>query len=274
MWIWIICLIVLIVCFVIAWRMMMNSYDLLPSEKKFSLFQSFSPSDISYHLETLRSMKSKMKSLEDKSDYMESQLEKLNQKLKGAEKGDTQGTFSPFPKANAVKQDEEDWKELYYEENSKKEKLENDLDIAQQEIEFLRESLNKNNHRSDETSVLQNEYDLRLQDIQSLQEEIKNLQQRLSNTGMQNNELRLQLEKETQQRKQHEEARNQAITLKSENEGLRRQITEMGMRQSEIEGKLIYMNELEKKVTLYEEEKSKMIADLEMMLNQNREHNQ
>lgn len=274
MWIWIICLIVLIVCFVIAWRMMMNSYDLLPSEKKFSLFQSFSPSDISYHLETIRSMKSKMKSLEDKSDYLESQLEALNQKLNGSGTVNHPGNFNPFPKSNFAKQDEEDWKEMYYEENAKREKFENDLDTAQQEIEYLHEKLNKNNQVTDASNTLKSEYDAALKENESLHHQVKELLQKFSDTGRQVDELRLQLEREIYQRKQLEESSQHLITFKNENEGLRRQITEMGMRQSEIEGRLLHMNELEKKVFLYEEEKTKMIADLEMMLNQSKENTQ
>ncbi len=273
MWIWIICLIVLVVCFVIAWRMMMNSYDLLPSEKKFNLFQSFSPSDISYHMETLRSIKAKMKSLEDKSDYFESQIQKLNQSMSGSSKSGNNNQFNPFVQA-LPKQDEDDWKELYYDENSKKEKLENELDVAQQEIEYLQESLEKSQHKSQEILSLEKEYQLRLQQIETLEKQVRELHQNLEHAQKHQEDLKSQLNREIQQKKQFEEAGNNYITLKSENEGLRRQISEMGMRQSEIEGKLLYMNQLESKVSAYEEEKTKMIADLELMLNQSKIHHQ
>lgn len=438
MWIWIISLIVLIVCFIIVWRLFITGYNSVSSDssdRKLSLFHSFSPSDVPYNLETMRSLKSKLKSLEDKSDYYADQIERINKKIKSFEKD----RFPPFIKSpehevSIVKEKDEDWKELFYEENEKKEKLENELDSAMQQIESLQAELEKyasadsgemkkmyddlmqkaendkqkieelqnelrareillqqhatdtktadidheeletlnqkitelmaENHelkqRITDTDISRNEINSRLDYInelekkvsgqriemsqlelklsqekthqeymdQQLQREIQlrrqaeeiahsidayksetedlryqlqewekkrseleakdnyilnlenkmteqesqlfHIKQELTDISGRREYLELELQRETRLRQQYQETASSLQVLKNENEGLRRQIAEMVGRQSEIEGKLLQMKELEEKVTLFEDEKSRMIANLEMILKQSK----
>lgn len=436
MWIWIICLVVLIVCFIVALRMLINSYDVIPADKKFRLFNSFTPSEISYHMESIPALRSKIRSLEDKTDYFQSQLEKINNKLKLDEKNGTmKKVATPIP-AFASDEIEEDWKELFYEENEKKEKLENALDVAEQEIEYLQAELekvkqggqtehhknlessangiadmqqsiedlarqlmaattenqrlqqqlhaaavDKENHSTmasenealkQENQTLQSrlteleagrsgtdvteqvvemessiaqlkkersEQQLALEQllhsrekllsklnqeeaqrvklqedaasaaalrdenrvlteriqtlterqaglddrerafsevrnrISELEEESQRMRVTLEEKTRREAELQQQLTHESAQRNRLEEAANHLVTLRSENEGYRRQIAEMAARQSEIEGRLLHLKELEQKVMAFEQEKSKMISNLEQLLQQSKPGN-
>lgn len=430
MWIWIVCLVVLVICFIIAWRMLMNSYDLNNTdEKKFRLFGSMSPSDISFYTETIRSMRSKLKSLEDKSEYYESQIDSLNKKLRVFEKkSPTSAPLQVHPHA-LMDEEGEDWKELYYAENGKKEKLENELDASHQEIEFLEEQLvnvknelekavsgaadNKKQdeeiaalrrtidelhkgieeaaqlqklfeeqkkqleeatqslntvkaekeelerqlrqkavaqaaseekikslldvekqlealqkekekatlqalevsqqnqslavklqeaaqqkahlegtiqsyqsfktenddlkNRLHEIALHQPEIEKKINQFNELEQHLKTLaeekadsEKKLAEAIRQNENLERELQRETELKQHFEEAANVLATVRNERDGLQRQVAEMTARQSEIEGKILYINELENKVSKYEEDKLKMIADLEMLLSQSR----
>ena len=269
LWIWIVSLLVLIACFIFAWRMLVNNFDMFPGEKKFTMLKNYTPSDISYNQETLRGIKSKLRTLEDQNAYYELQFSKLQQRLQQIE---DQGTNT----GNLVTkhEDGEDWKEMYYEENEKKEKLENELDATQQKLESMEEELNELRKSSAEINTLKSDHDARLNEIQSLQNAIGDLQHQLDGAAQREKELEVQLQKEINRRQQLEKGETIQTSLKSENEGLRRQIAEMSQKYMEIENKLIKLNELESRVALYEEEKLKMIADLEIMLNQSKAHHQ
>ena len=269
MWIWIVSLLVLIACFIFAWRVLVSTYDLIPTDKKFSLFKNFSESDISYQLEAVRTLKSKLKGLEDQNAYYEIQFTKFQQRLKLLEENKPAISGS-----ETIQGDKEDWKELYYDENGKKEKLENKLDETQQELDELREELNRASQNSEEALVLKSDFDSRLNDIQSMQNHIGELQQKLEASGQREKDLEVQLKREVDLKKQYEHLESAKTSLKSENDGLRRQMSEMVLREAEFEKRLNRLQELESKVSLYEEEKSKMIADLEMMVNQSKIHHQ
>lgn len=269
MWIWIVSLLVLIACFIFAWRMLLTNFDMLPNEKKFSMFKNYSPADISYNQETLRGIKSKLRTLEDQNAYYELQFTKLQQRLKQIEE---EGLVQVG--GVAKQNDGEDWKEMYYEENEKKEKLENELDATQQRLDTLEEELKTLKDNSAEFNALKSDHDARLNEIQSLQNAIGELQQQLDGAAQREKDLEVQLQKEINRRQQLEKGETIQTSLKSENEGLRRQITEMTQKHAEIEKKLMKLNELESRVAMYEEEKLKMITDLEMMLHQSKTHHQ
>lgn len=270
MWIWIASLIVLIACFIFAWKMLVNNFDLLPHDKKLPMFKNYTPSEISYNQETLRGIKSKLRSLEDQNAYYEMQFTKMQQRLQQLEEGRGIASGTAFKKND----DGEDWKEMYYEENEKKEKLENELDTVQQELETLREELEFHKKDYTEYNTLKSDFDTRLNEIQSLQNDIGQLQRDVEAAAQREKDLEIQLQKEITLRQQLEKSETIQTSLRSENEGLRRQVTEMAVKQNEVENKLIRLNELESRVASYEEEKTKMIADLETMLNQSKTHNQ
>ncbi|MEO6894749.1 MAG: hypothetical protein ABI136_06895, partial [Ginsengibacter sp.] len=58
--------------------------------------------------------------------------------------------------------------------------------------------------------------------------------------------------------------------LKSENDDLRNQIVQIHNREKNLEAKISRLNELESRIAIYEDEKARMIASLEMMINANK----
>lgn len=269
MWIWIVSLLVLIACFIFAWKMLINNFDMLPNEKRFPVFKNYTPSDISYNQETLRGIKSKLRSLEDQNAYYELQFTKMQQRLQQLETGSASS-----PTVSSREDDQEDWKEMYYEENEKKEKLENELDTTQQELEMVKEQLETLMQKNTDASSLKSENEARINEIRELQNTIGSLQQQIEGAAQREKELEIQLQREVNHRQEFEQSKTMHLSLKSENEGLRRQITEMSIKEAEIERRLLKLNELESKVSMYEEEKLKMITDLELMLSQSKAHNQ
>src|ERR1700681_4294167 len=130
---WIISLIILIVCFIFAYRMIVSSYEFLPVDKRYFLrffknpvVQEAGPSQ----KDTLRTLKKKMLSVEDNTTFYQIQFSKFQERLKALEELNTLKSSPEKTTIAAMHQDEEDWKEMYYEENTAKEKLENDLDYT------------------------------------------------------------------------------------------------------------------------------------------------
>lgn len=357
MWIWIVSLVVLIACFLFAWRMMVSSYDLIPTDKKFSMFKSYSNSENSFQMETIRVLKSRLKSLEDQNSYYEVQFSRLQQRMKVLE---GEKMAAPVPQLVHLQDDEEDWKELYYEENEKKAKLENQLDETEQELEALKLKLQNADNSTDEINTLKSElearlkeiqslksqlgdarnqleglklklqkansspdeigtltselevklkeiqslksqlgdvrrqlrdyqlkleesnshtqeidalrsqYDARLIEIQSLQNHAGEVQQQLEAARQRERDLEVKLQEEINHDQKYVKVSSQQKQLQDENEDLRRQIVELAHREEENRNKLARLHELESRVAIFEEEKSKMIAGLEDMVNQSR----
>jgi hypothetical protein len=103
-----------------------------------------------------------------------------------------------------------------------------------------------------------------------MQNNIGNLQRQLEAATGREKELQQSLLQEVIIRKQNTELQNAQARLQSENDELRRQIVEMNQKEKSREADITRLNELESKLLLYEEEKAKMIADLEQMFNQNK----
>jgi|SRR6185312_3337716 len=272
MWIWwLISLVVLIACFIFAYKVIMSSYDFLPVDKK-SIFSfkknTFSENGLSsQRSEVIWDLKNQLKKVEETSSFYEIQFSKLQQRLKALE---AQYESQQQKIALPVKEDTEDWKELYYEENEVKEKLENELDITRQKLEEVETKLNSFSQDDSRWKSLQSDYDARLNDLQSMQNNIGLLQRQLEASTAREAELERSLLAEIETKKQFANIQSENARLKSENDDLRRKIVEISKKEKELESGLSHLHELEKRVAMYEEEKAKMIADLELMVNQNK----
>src|SRR6185437_16041648 len=165
-------------------------------------------------------------------------------------------------------QDEENWKELYYAENEIKEKLENELDVAQQRLVAVETKLNSIEENKSVSIAFKSEHDARLNDILSMQEHIGVLQRKLEASVEREKELEQLLIAENHIKNQYEQLKHDFTRLHVENEDLRKQIVAMGAREKDVEKNIIKLNELEKKLSAYEEEKSIMIATLEKIVQQ------
>lgn len=269
MWIWwIISLIVLIACFIFAYKVIMSSYDWLPADKNNFLSFKKTPSsqDFSPRSEAIYDLKSKLKKMEENSSFYEIQFSKMQERLKALEsqyETHQQQSFSQ-------KKEDEDWKEMYYEENELKEKLENEVDKLHQRLEELEKKLDEKEENNGKWKSLKSDYDARLNDLESMQSNIGVLQRQLDAAAGREKELELSLVSEINAKNQFSKLESVNARLKSENDNLRNQIVQIHNREKDLETKISRMNELESRVAIYEEEKARMIASLEMMVNANK----
>ena len=272
MWIWwIISLIVLIVCFIFAYRVIVSSYDYMPGDtKNFLSFKKNIPSQNGPQSnEAIWDIKNKLHQVEESSSFYEIQFTKLQQRLKALEElyneSQQEKDFKP-----EEPEDKEDWKEMYYQENEVKEKLENELDVSRQKLDDAENRLNSIEETNSKWTSLQSDYDARLNDLHSMQNNIGLLQRQLEAASNREKELEQSLLAEINTKKQFTQLQNEYARLKSENEDLRQQLVEMSKKEKDLKGGISRLNELESKLAIFEEEKARMIADLEQMVQQSK----
>lgn len=269
MWIWwIISLIVLIACFIFSYKMIMSSYDWLPADKNnFLKFKKASSSNNpSPRSEAIWELKNKLQKVEENSSFYEIQFSKMQERIKALE-----GKYETSHQPNISKNnEEEDWKELYFQENETKEKLENELDEARQKLEKVEAKLHEGEENNAAWAALKSDYDTRLNDLQSRQDNIGVLQRQLEAAALREKELELSLVSEINAKNQFSNLESVNARLKSENDDLRNQIVQDQNKQKELEDKILRLNELESRLAIFEEEKAKMIASLEMVVNANK----
>ena len=274
MWIWwFISLIVLIACFIFAYKAIVSSFDFLPADKR-SIF--FFKRDIPIESanprrpEAMWEVEKHLQKVEENSTFYELQFTKLQERLKALEAQlESQPQKQPFQK----EQEEEDWKELYYEENEAKEKLENELDATRQKLEEVENQLNSFEENNSKWNSLKSDYDARLNDLESMQNNLGLLERQLEAASSREKELELSLLTEIKTKKQYAQLDSNYAAVKSENEDLRRQIVLLNKKEREMETGLSRLKELESRLAIFEEEKAKMIANLEQMVRQNKMFN-
>ena len=211
-------------------------------------------------------IKKHLQKVEENSTFYELQFTKLQERLKALE-----AQLESQPKQTFLKkEDEEDWKEMYYEENEAKEKLENELDITIQKLEEVENKLKLLEENKGKWNSLQSDYDARLNDLQSMQNNIGLLQRQLEGAVTREKELELSLLTEIKSKKQYAQLDSNYARVKSENEDLKRQINGLHKKEREMETGISRLKELESRLAMYEEEKAKMISNLEQMVNRNK----
>jgi chromosome segregation ATPase len=212
-------------------------------------------------------LKKHLQKVEENSTFYELQFTKLQERLKVLE---AQLESQPQKQPYQRKEEEEDWKELYYEENEAKEKLENELDAVKQKLEEVENKLNSFEENNSKWNRLKSDYDARLNDLQSMQNNLGLLERQLEAASSREKELEISLLTEIKTKKQYAQLESNYAAVKSENEDLRRQIVVLNKKEREMESGLSKLKELESRLSMYEEEKAKMIANLEQMVRQNK----
>ena len=269
MWIWwIISLIVLIACFIFAYKMIASSYEFMPSGKKnFLRFKKNNSTTSEGRTEMIYELKSHLKKMEENASLYEIQFSKLQERLKILE-GENQKR--QIVETVSQTEEKEDWKEMYYEENEAKEKLENELDRTLQKLEEVEMSNASLRENQSTITNLQSNYDAQLNDLRSKQEHVDLLQRKLEGAREREKELQHSLQHEINSKKQLSNISSENARLKSENDELRRQLVELDNKEKELRLRIGRVSELESKLFIYEQEKAKMIANLENMVKQNK----
>ncbi len=268
MWIWwIVSLIVLIACFIFSYKMIMSSYDWLPADKSvfLNLRKAPAPQNSASRPEAIYELKNKLQKVEENSSFYEIQFLKMQERLKALE-----AKYEMRGQVISSQKEEEDWKEMYYEENEVKEKLENELDEALQKLEEAEIRIHEIEKNDTAWSALKSDYDARLNDLQSMQDNINLLQRQLEAAALREKELELSLVSEINAKNKFSNLETVNAHLQCENEDLRNQIVQTHHKEKELESKLSRLYELESRLAIYEDEKARMIANLEMMVNQNK----
>ncbi len=233
MWIWwIVSLIILISCVIFAYKMIVSSYEFLPADKRFFFRfnrNSLSSTNFSDGPDALKILRNKVQHVEDNTTFYHIQFSKFQDRLKVME-----DKFAMNPKkvnvlatSDVDYEEEEDWKELYYEENSKKELLENELDFTKQTLEEAENKLNGLEEKREQWTKLQSDFELRLNDLQSMQNEILHLQRKLDASLEREKELEQLLLSEITTREKYSILQKEYVQLLSETDDLRRRSREL-----------------------------------------------
>jgi len=227
---WILSLIVLITCFIFAYRMIVSTYEFLPADKRYFLgfnknTENMNPPPV--QTDRMRTLNKKIQSVEDNSTFYEIQFSKLQERLKALEELNNVAP-SQLRITNTEKgEDEEDWKEMYYEENTVKERLENDLDYTRQMLEEAETKLKDCSEKNAHWIQLQSEHESRLGDMQSLQEQVSILKRQLSASAEREKELEQLLLSEITLREKYSLLQREYTELQSETDDLRRRVVEL-----------------------------------------------
>lgn len=266
MWIWwIISLIILIACVIFAWRMIVSSYEFLPSDKryfwKFGKDTSSENDKPARQSDSIRKLNMKVQAVEDNTTFYQIQFTKFQERLRALE--DAKFHAVSATQAPKKQEEEEDWKEMYFEENEAKEKLENELDATNHLLEESQNKLKELSENSFRWIQLQSDYESRLLELQSRQNQVEILQNQLNAAGEREKELEQLLISEITVREKYSMLQKEYIELQSEADDLRRRMIELSKRDLHLEMRLVHLNELESKLAICEEEKSKLKARIE-----------
>ena len=270
MWIWwLVSFIILIVCIIFAYRMIVSSYEFLPVDKRYLLgfFKNTTHVETgSQQRESLKTLKNKVQSVEDSNTFYQIQLSKFQQRLKILEDLNTPKSAADPIYQKKPEVEEEDWKEMYYEENEQKEKLENELDLTKQMLEQADNKLKESLENNSGNVQLQSEYENKLYEINSLQNEIELLQKQLVASSEREKELEQLLLSEITIREKYSMLQKKYVQLQSEADDLRRRMLELNKKDMNLEMRLAHLGELESKLAICEKEKSKLKSYLENRL--------
>ncbi|MGH2646635.1 MAG: hypothetical protein ACRDE8_03670 [Ginsengibacter sp.] len=265
MWLWwVISLIILIGCIIFAYRMIVSSYEFLPADKRYFL-GSFKnpalPEKSTTQNDTIKVLKNKVQFVENSSTFYEIQFTKLQQRIKALE--DLNMSAAPDKPISKIQEDEEDWKEMYYEENEVKEKLENELDNTRQLLESTTNKLKESSEERARWAELQSDYETGLQNLHSLQNQLELLQKQLAASAEREKELEQLLLSEITIREKYSMLQKEYVQQQSEADSLRSRIVELNKKDMNLEMRLAYLNELESKLSMCEEEKLRLKTRLE-----------
>jgi len=261
-------MLVLIACAIFAYRMIISSYEFLPLEKR-SLIHLFrqeereQPREPAAGQEVLRTLHHKLRSVEDSNSYYQIQLTKLQERLRVLEELNNSPGTAVQKEKEPVASVTEDWKELYYEENERKEKIENELDDTRQQLEEVEAQLKAAVEQNLRWTEIQSDYESRLTENDAGREKIAALEHQLAASAEREKELEQLLLSEITIREKYVVLQKEYIELQSQSDSLHRIMVDLSKKNFNLETRLAYLSELESKLAICEAEKAKLKARLE-----------
>ena len=268
--IWIVSIIVLIATIVLVYKMIVTSREFFSVEKLFPFkIWKVGTSRDKFYNQSLSRLNAKIKSLEDSNAYYEIQFSKLKLQMNAGQNTDPNVHFETEPIAPIKEEEEEDWEEMYYQENEQKVQIENELDQTLQLLEEVTQKLLKQEEKNESLGAIRSNYDARMIELKSMQNQLDIVQKKLEGAAEREKELNILLQKEIDLKKIYAKIENENVRLRSETEDQKRQLTEMYIKEREISRKLAQTRELQSKMGLYEDEKNRKMDELKRQMENN-----
>lgn len=267
MWLWwIISLVILMAAVAFSLYIFYSGYQ-APLKKDFPLKRNINVHKPTLPLtrqQVINALKLKLQAVENNSMLYYNELKKLQQRIQTLEKNKNSGN----PK-KAISDYDENWEELYYEATDVKQKLENELDLANQKLqeaeELVSELMKKEKLWKEKRSELENE----LNKAHTLQNKIGELQQQLEGAAQREKELELLLLAEKEVHKDFETLQQQYAFIQSEADELRNRIKEINNRDVLLQQKINRLTQLESDIEISEYEKMDIRKSIEEIIIEN-----
>jgi hypothetical protein len=157
----------------------------------------------------------------------------------------------------------ENWKEMYYSENQVKIKIENELEITKGKLHELQNKLKEATENNVRLFEVKGDYDKQLNYIHLLEADISSLQRQLRASIERENELENLLISEIIVREKYSMLQSKYKQVQVEANDLQRRIIVQSQKEMNMEIRLIRLSELESKLAICEEENLKLISRLE-----------
>ncbi len=277
MWLWwMLSLIILISCSIFAYRMIVSSYEFLPADKRF-LFKLYKNSNLrsgsSVQQDALKILRNKVQHVEDNTSFYQAQFSKFQDRLQSMEE-----RYAIAPNElgrqlinNTETGQGEDWKEMFYEENALKEKLENELDFTRQSLEEAENKLNEAGSENSGWRELQSDYESRLFELQSSQAQIDRLQRELAASVEREKELEQLLLTEITMREKYSLLQQKYTQLLSEADDLIMRSAQLNKKDIDHQTTLRHQWQLESLLAICKDENLRIKNDMEQLSKKNQQ---
>lgn len=270
MWLWwVLSLIILVICLIFAVRIFTtsrnlhkqvleegNALDIKIKSPKRSIFKA-DPQE-----QAILILKTRLQEVLSNSDRYLDQLNKLTIRLEALE------TWKLISRQKRTDPNE-DWEELYYEAQAKRELLENELDLTQQTLQQVEEKMLELERKELAHRETMSDLEGQLDNIRALQERIDQLERTIEGSKERERDLQLQLDQELSDKEQYRLMEKDFIRLQSESDQLRRTLQELGTRNRLAEQKISRLRELESTLDATEYEKSDLRKTVEEIIMEN-----
>ena len=269
--IWIVSLVVLIATIVLVYKMLVTSKEFFSLDKPFpfKIWKIGNPKDKFYN-QSLSRLNSKIKSLEDSNAYYEIQFSKLKLQMNSGQNADSEKQPETEATVQIQVEADEDWEEMYYEENEKKVQIENELDRTLDVLEEVNLKLLNQEEQIVSLGALRSNYDARMVELKYMQDQLDIVQKKLEGASKREKDLNNLLQKEIDLKKIYAKIENENVRLRSETDDQKRQLTQMYAKEKEISKRLARNRELQSQNGLYEDERNRKMNELKKQMENNK----